>query len=170
MALRKCLPARPPRRRSPPSPALAQPSPPAPAPGHTAAHQHMATLLEHALRTPCARGANGRTGCQGPAGNPADAMPEAVQPGWGALGCAMCSSCSAAGAMDPAQDPAPPTAGPGERPQRPAWLEEAARRISQGITLGGRASREGLGAPCVSFPESLPAASAALGVAQRSAT
>ena len=171
-ALRECLPARPARLRSPPSPALAQPTPLAPAPGHAAAHQRPAVLLQPARRTSCAQGAGCPMRCQGPVAAPAGAEPEGMQPEWGKPARATCSCClrgSGAGVVDAAQGPAPPTTGPTERPQRPAWLEEAARRISQGITLGGCAAREGPSAPRVPFPEALPAAFAVLGVAQRSA-
>ena len=172
MALRDCLPSRSRLPRSMSSLALVQPAAPAIAPGDAAAYQRMGALLEHTRSMPSAQGVRDPTGRQGSAGPAAVAVSEGVQPGWGALGRATSSSCSRGSALrvgNTAQHPAPGNTGPGERPQRPAWLEEAARRISQGIKLGTRVSHKGSSTPGVSFPESLPAAFAALGVAPRSA-
>ena len=171
-ALRECLPARKLLPRSVSSLALVQPLPPALPLGDAAAYQRLAALQERSRSLPFIQGLHDPAARRGPAGAAAGAKPESAQPGWSTpahAGGSSSSSRNAADAASPAKGPATPHGGPGERLERPAWLDEAARRVSQGIHLGGRASLKGSSSPGVSFPESLPAAFATLGVASRNA-
>ena len=172
LALRKCSPTRPPPPRSISSSAQVQSQRPSLPPGDRAAYQHVTALLGHISGMPFLQGAGDPTVHQGSAGNKSEAKFKGAQLGWCALDRVISSSCltgSASADASPLRDPAPPDVGPGVRPQRPAWLEQAARRIAQGINLRSRASHEGSSSPGISYPESLPAALAALGVAQHSA-
>ena len=170
-ALHDCLPSRLrlPRPMSGLTPV--QHAPPAHRLGSPAMNLRMSALLEQRRSTPSAQGAADATRRQETAGPCSEAMSEGTQPERGAPGRATgsCSPGSAGDVANPTQNPVPPNTGPGERLQRPAWLEAAAQRISQGIHLGIRAPCKRPSSPGVSFPESLPAAFAALGVVQRSA-
>jgi len=136
-ALRECSAARPPARQAPDAA-----PPPAPAPGDADAFQRIAALLERRASAPSqpppgaaaqsGRGVPGHAAsgagaeARAPAGGRALAAPSAGSPGgnptWSPLGAAIEAA----------------------RRRRPAWLDEVAQRVSQGIGLGSRASASSL--------------------------
>ena len=129
------------------------------APDDAAAYQRVAAaLIQRRRSAPPAQGLREPAGSESPAG-----------PEHSAEGRAISASCSAGGAAaasaeapgTPFGTPAAPDQAPTPaHPRRPAWLEEVAQRVSQGISLGSRASHVGprLLAPTVSFQGLLPTA------------
>lgn len=156
-ALRECSPA---KRPSPLAPqtlptlqarpkaecALAIPT------GDPGVYRRIAELLESRRSAPPAPASANPTGS-------GRAPMEVTQSGPGALGRTASACCSADARASPVAKPgfpelrlgspavsnAPEEAAPG-RPRRPAWLEEAAARVSQGISLRSCASVTGLSA------------------------
>ena len=131
------------------------------APGDAAAYQRVAAALMQRRRSaPPAQGLRDAAGSESPeGGSPAAAVSTACSPG--------------GAARAPVQAPATPAGAPAApdqahtqpaRPRRPAWLEEVAQRVSQGISLGSRASAVGprLLAPATPLP-GLPATAYGLG-------
>ena len=120
------------------------------APGDAAAYQRVAAaLIQRRRSAPPAQGLRDAAGSESPGGG---------SPIVGA--CMVSASCSTGGAAGaPVQAPATPAGAPDQahthpaRPRRPAWLEEVAQRVSQGISLGSRASAVGprLLAPAAPF-------------------
>jgi hypothetical protein len=134
VALRNCSPAQSPTAES----RMAR------APGRVAAHARTSARYDRGARSPCApmqahtfeaRGAVGSAPGPAASSNAAScALSSALAPGspgsrWHAAGpAASAARAHAGGASAP------------ERPRRPAWLEEAAQRVSRGIRLRDDAS------------------------------